>query len=482
MRRTSGIPVADRSADTTPGQVPRRVFRIGVAVITAVALVVRFLQVVWVTGRQELAGDAFYYYWQARHNVDGHWFAQPLLYTSWGAWIPGADHPPGFVLLLTVLDFVGLRSPLSQRYALALLGVASVLVIVAVMRRVVGERAALIAGALAAVYPNLWVNDGRIMSESMYVFCFAGALYAFFRFRAEPAWRWVVLLAVALTVAASARPEALLLFPLVLVPMVWVATDGELRKRLGMIGVGALVPVAAFAPWVVFNTLRFDTLVVMSTGAGQTLAQGNCDHAYYGSATGLNQFVCLEEILPPAGRDVNIAEQDAVYREAALEYMGDNLDRLPVVVLARQGRTWGLWRTGQQRRVDHVWENRGSMTVVTWQQWSWWIVGGLAVPGAVIWRRRRYGLYPLGAQFAVAVAVVGITFGNTRYRVGVEVAAVLLAATTLEFGWRWWRARSGRGDPGDEPVTGPGDGPVDATGAGSGTETADLQAQGIVPT
>ncbi len=355
--------------------------------------------------------------------------------------------------LLTVMNYLGLRSPMAQRYFLAVLGVVSVVVIIAVMRRVVGDRAALIAGGLAAIYPNLWSNDGRIMSETMFVLCFAVALYGFFRLRAEHRWRWLIVLAGGLTLAASARPESLLLFPLVVVPAVWGATRDDARRRLGMLAVGALIPLATFTPWVVYNSMRFDHLVVMSTGAGQTLAQGNCGAAYYGSAMGLNQFRCLRQILPPAGRDVNIAEQDAEYRRAAVDYMKNHADRLPKVVLAREGRTWGLWRVGQQRKVDHYWENRGSLLVVSLQQWSWWIVGALAIGGAVIWRRRRYGLYPLGAQFGITVVVVGLTFGNTRYRAGVEVCAVLLAATTIEYAWRWWRRRSSGSEPTvDEPV------------------------------
>lgn len=111
MDPTSGTPVVDRSSGDERVVVPTLVFRVGLAVVVVVGLVVRLLQVAWVTGDQKLAGDAFYYYWQAHHNAHGHWFAQPLLYTNWGMWIPGADHPPGFVTLLTVFDLVGLSSP-----------------------------------------------------------------------------------------------------------------------------------------------------------------------------------------------------------------------------------------------------------------------------------------------------------------------------------------------------------------------------------
>lgn len=83
-------------------------------------------------------------------------------------------------------------------------------------------------------------------------------------------------------------------------------------------------------------------------------------------------------------------------------------------------------------------------------------MAALAIPGAAIWRRRRYGLYPLVVQFGLTVVVVGVTFGNTRYRAGVEVCVVLLAATTIDAAWRWVASRRGR--PSVRTHTAPGGG------------------------
>ncbi len=436
-------PLAPDESDHEPaGSLSPRTFRIGIAVVGTVATVVRLLHVAWTTSRRHLGGDEFYYYWQARDILDGHWFIQPYSILYGGTPSPGADHPPGFVLLSAFLGSIGIKSPTSQRYALALLGVVTVLVIAFTIRRVIGDRAALIAGLIAAVYPNLWVNDGLIMSETMFLLAFTVALYGVFRFRQEHDWKWLLVLAVALTVATSARPESILLFVLIVLPAVIGATPGQWRRRLAMLGVSALIPIVAFTPWVVFNSVRFHHPVIMSTGAGQTLLQGNCDETYNGASLGVNRYGCLGLVPVAKGTNVNLAELDSRYRHAAIDYMLQHKRRLPAVVLAREGRTWGIWRTRQQRQVDHYFENRGSLNVILWQQRSWWLLALLALPGLVIWRRQRFGLYPLVAQIALTVVVTSSTFGSTRYRAGAEVCVVMLATATIEFAWRWLRRRA----------------------------------------
>lgn len=414
-------------------------------VITGIGLTIRALQVILVTGRKALTSDAFYYHSQAQLITQGHWFVQPFSMVNYGASIPGVDHPPGFVLLLAGLDVVGMESPLAQRWVMTLLGSATVVVIGITLRRVIGPRAGLIGASIAAIYPNIWFNDGRLMSETLFVFMFTVALYAVYRFRDTRQWPWLILLSTSLSVAASARPEAVLLFAFILVPAVIAATHDRPHRRLAMLGVGLMIPLAVFTPWVVFNSLRFDRLVVMSTGGGQTLLQGNCKLSYYGSGIGLNRFECLDQVPVTGNRNLNLAELDGRYQNQAIENIRKHLRRQPKVVIVREARTWGLWRPRQQRVIDQTIEHRGSSSVVHVQQWSWWILGSLSLPGIFLWRRHRFGLYPLGAQIALTVLATGITFGSTRYRSGAEVCAVFLAAATIDFAWRrWsrWRRRS----------------------------------------
>ena len=69
-----------------------------------------------------------------------------------------------------------------------------------------------------------------------------------------------------------------------------------------------------------------------------------------------------------------------------------------------------------------------------WQQRSWWLLGLLALPGLWFWKRRGNVLYPLATQIGITALVTAMTFGNTRYRAGVEVVVVLLATATIDVG------------------------------------------------
>ena len=50
-------------------------------------------------------------------------------------------------------------------------------------RRLGGNAAGLVAAGLAAVYPQMWINDGMLLSETMAIFMTAVALYAVYAFR-----------------------------------------------------------------------------------------------------------------------------------------------------------------------------------------------------------------------------------------------------------------------------------------------------------
>lgn len=416
--------------------------------VLAGALAVRLVFVYTTQSHVVLAGDAYWYHWQARLVADGRGFLNPYDFFKHHVVKAGADHPPAFIILLAIADWVGISGEQAQRTLTCVIGTASVLLIALIVRRLFNHRAALIAAVLAALYPNLWINDGMLMSESLYIFFVAVSVLLAYRFWKRPRWPDLLGLAAALTLTALTRAEAVLLLPFFLVPFVLARRSVPLRDRLRFIVASAGVALVLLAPWVGYNLSRYREPVFLSTGSGQTLAVGNCDATYSGTFLGFYSLECLRppNATPPTGGDYS--QQELVWRRQAKHYITHHLGDLPKVVAAREGRIWGVYRVRDQETLDWFVEGRGNLQQVRWAQWFYWGLLPLAAVGLVVFRRRRVPASPLLAQFALAAVVAAISFGVTRYRAGAEVGLVIFAGVGVEAAARWSlrkvRDRTGR--------------------------------------
>jgi 4-amino-4-deoxy-L-arabinose transferase-like glycosyltransferase len=437
------------------------------AVVTAVALAVRVANIAVNTAGRPLKGDAAYYYWQGRALADKGQYIDVFHSAQYHVTVPSAIHPPGFTSLLGFLSFIGLKGSTSQLYVLAVLGAATVLLIGMIGTRIMGPRAGLIAAGIAAVYPQMWINNGLLMSETLFVFGFTLAAACAYAYRDRSAWGRLLGCSLGLTLATSARPESLLLFALVLVPIVIGRHRSSWRACVTRLAGAAVVPALVFVPWFAYNSGRFSGTVYISNGFGQTLRQSNCVSTYSGKLIGGFDIGCLRTTPPPEpppGKAPDETVWDASYRKNALAFISAHKGRVPLVVLAREARVWGIWPAHQLNILDNFVERRGSYTLVQWAQWSYWVLAVLALWGVVCWRRWKIPLYPLMAEVGVTAFAAAITFGNTRYRAGAEVAIVLFAAGAVEWVLRAASARRSSSAPtvaSSDPAADGRDGPDD---------------------
>jgi hypothetical protein len=133
-------------------------------------------------------------------------------------------------------------------------------------------------------------------------------------------------------------------------------------------------------------------------------------------------------------------------RDLALEYIGDHLDRLPLVVAARIGRTFDVFRPFQTADFGTL-EGRPRAAGIAGVA-TYWLMIPFAVLGVVRLRRRRVLVWPLLAPIGIVVLVVALGYGITRFRVPAEPSIVVLASVGLVAAWR--RAT---GAPGDQLAT-----------------------------
>ena len=400
-----------------------RDFRRSLAVIVAGGAALRIARLLitkWNKGL--LLNDSLYYSAQARQLAHGIWFREVFVDQ------PGAEHGPLTSSLMALVSW-GSDPFNRQRIVTVVCGIATVAIIGLVARRVGGDRIGLIAAAIAALYPNLWVNDGLVMSESVSCLLISLTMLTLLRWATSPTWRAAVICGAIVGLGALARSEVILLAPLAAVLMVIVGR----RRQLRFSRHGAALLLAAtvvIAPWMIFNAVRFDRPVLLTTNEGPLWLGANCYDSYYGPALGGWSLFCVADAaIGENGEDPSV--RSAAQRRLGLSYARAHVTRLPVVVAARVGRTLDLFDVNGLVHGD-VGEERER--VATWAAVvSFWVLAPLAVIGA--FRPRRLHLGVLLLPILVVAITTVVFYGGHRIRASAEPAIVVLAACAIE---QWW--------------------------------------------
>jgi Dolichyl-phosphate-mannose-protein mannosyltransferase len=295
------------------------------AAIAAGGLAVRLVYVLVLTPHLRGLGDATYYHELANALADGRGFVNPATGAA------TALHPPLFTLLLTPSSLLGLDSYNAHRVVVCLIGTATIVGVGVLARVVANERAGLIAASIAAVSPVLVSADGAVMSETLLGLLVVLAALAAFRLTSIAS---AVLLGALVGLATLTRGEALVLLPLLLP---WR------RPKLAAAVVAAFVVV--LAPWTIRNATTFDKPVLLSTNDGGLVAGANCPSTYRGHDIGSWDIRCVPTA--PA-RDESAASDRA--RTQGVDYAREHASRIPLVMLARLGRTFELLQPVRQAR------------------------------------------------------------------------------------------------------------------------------------
>ncbi len=371
-------------------------------------------------------GDAYYYHYAANLFADGRGWPNPYFLILHGKYLPDAQHPPLTSLLLAIPSLFGLRSFVAHQTFSCLLGTLSVVVVGLAGRRIAGPATGLIAAAIGAVYPGMWLSDAILMSETPAILSCSLLILAAYRLRDRRRPLDAVLVGGALAAAMLARTELALLALVLVAPVALQLPALTWAHRLRLLGVCAATSVLLIAPWVGYNLSRFDEPEFISSGLGVTLAVTHCDTTYYGKQLGWWSVDCALSIPnPPA----EASRSDRFYREAALSYLREHGDRLPTVAAARLGRTWAVYRPWQQARFDTL--ERRPRTVSEIGSVSLWCLAAAAIGGVIVLRRRRIPTLPLLATPIVLSVASTMIYGTTRFRAAAEPSVVLLAAVGL---------------------------------------------------
>lgn len=411
-------------------------FGMWLAVIAVAAFALRIAYVLTIAHHDPRGfGDPTYYHEQANLLAHGHGFSEPFTWLQDHRLIPAATHPPLFTVVLASSSVLGFTSYFAHKVVACLIGTALVVAVGLLGREIGGRRVGLIAAVIALAYPNLWVIDGILLPEGLFALTVALALLAAVRYRRSPRPATAAFVGVTIGLAALTRGEGIFLTFLLALPIALLARQVAVRARLVQLATMAVAVLVVLAPWMIRNSQDFQRSVLLSTNSGDVLAQANCDPTYYGNLLGFWYFPC--EQVHVKG-DVSVVS--AAKRDKGMRYIRHHLDRVPVVVAARIGRVWSVYRPLQGPHLDTI-EGR-DLRVSQAGLAMYWLLVPFAVAGVVVLARRRsLALLPLLAPVAMVTLTAITTYGTTRFRAGAEVSIVVLATLAIDAAVTAWRGQ-----------------------------------------
>lgn len=433
---------------TDPGRRdrPGRRFLALLALVVLGALVIRFDLLQNRAPDVPAFGDAHAYHQLGRQLADGRGYVRPYELERQGRVIPTAEYPPGLPVVLAVVTKAGVDSEDGQRAVLVLVGGITVGLVGLLGRRLGGDRAGLLAAFAAALHPALWAGDLTLMAEPLAACLGVALLLVALAAHDRPTWaRWAALGALT-GLGALVRAELVLTGVLLVLGVAW-SLHRPPRDRVLRVAVAGAAAVLVLAPWTIRNYARFHRVVPVSNNSGSVARGANCDLAYHGQFTGLwvtNVGDVGGDQVDPAGRcfsgftihrGFTEADSAAELRREGQHYLRAHLGEVPRVVVARLGRTVGLYRFDQSANFSAAEGRDGDLDRLGTRLFQ--VVALVALVGAVgPWRRGGARLVLLAPIAAVTITVAA-TYGSLRFRTVVDPIVVLLAVLATVDIARW---------------------------------------------
>ncbi len=289
---------------------------------------------------------------------------------------------------------------------------------------------AIVAGLIAAFYPNLWLIDGVLFPEGLMAALVVFTILVAYRWNDRPRYALAIVLGGLIGLTALTRGEGVFLMVLLVLPLMLRQRQLPVRDRWKQVLVSGVACLAVLAPWTVRNLVTFEELVPLSTNGNEVLVYANCDDAYYGKFLGFWSFDCQERIRQATGDPPGDESQAAKYwRDVGVEYAKDHVGRLPVVVAARVGRQWEVfrpWQNAEFAPIEGRDKNGARLGLITY-----YALVAAGINGVRVLWRRRITLLPLGAQIASVTITSAFAYGTVRFRAPAEPVLCLLAAVGI---------------------------------------------------
>lgn len=359
---------------------------------------------------------------------------------------PDAYWPPFYPIVLAVLIklhslaaalWVGrhFRLVIWLRLAMSTINALSLAGLTLIAFRLWGRWTALVTAWIGALYLP-WIDVGAsLYSESLLIPLTIAMCVATLEYRRTG--RRLLLVSAGLLAGLATMTHG---NGVVLVLIVCAAVWGGGRSRTRHFELPRLRPVlaviaaaaAVIAPWTVRNAIELRAFVPIATSLGNTLAgtynslsAGGSPPARWVSASHRVEYRAIFRRFPISG-----TAQDAALERRALQYIEDHPRYLLTVGVWNTANLLGFTYLGYS--LSDARRQRLPVWSVYAQNWTFWILGVLAIIAVVTRRARGAPRWLWAVPILLFLTVVWVSAGSSLYREPVDPFLILLAGCACD--------------------------------------------------
>lgn len=368
------------------------------------------------------------------------------------------------------------------RLFLCVIGSGTCVLVYLFARDLFGQRIGILAGIAAAIYPELYIYDGWLYTESLYIFLLFALCYTLFRLqRTQPPYPgrpedplstplplpallgttptpksttprtgklWIAS-GVLLGLLSLTRPNGVIVIGLFIIWALILAWVKMLSWRITVKGILAstVIALVLIAPWTIRNYIDAHTFIPVATGDGTVLLGSYNDEilstpGYIGSwidplksrpdvAKPFPLFTCT----PPCE-----VAREAAYKAAAVQWIENHSSIMPQLLKLHLLNMWRPDTSEADLPVDRFPTQRSSQIVLAMMKTFPIPIFILAALGLAVtlWRWRE--LLFIYMMIGLTVAECLVYYGSPRLRAPIEPMLILLAAGAL-----WWLTQRDQG-------------------------------------
>ena len=382
--------------------------------------------------------DSLTYQNIAFHLVQEHCYC---LYSH----LPTVDRAPLWPFVIAIIDRLLGPQDILVRLVLCLVGSGTCGLLYLFAKDLFGERIGVFAGIVGAIYPFLYVYDGLLYAESIYIFLLLAFCYTLYRMQRSPRLSLMVTSGILLGLLSLTRPNGIALLGLF---VLWVGVMYKIkvfswRVALQSVLVVSLLSLLFIAPWTIRNYKVTHTLVTVAVGDGKVLlgaynyetADPVYQHGYYAGVWIIpsESTPWIAEKFPTECAKACEVTRDNAYEDAALQWIQGHLSYMPFMLGQHFINTWQIVPQEADLATNRFPNRDSSRFVVAMMETITPIVFALALLGVVVTSERWRNLLFIYLMILLTLAQNVVFYGIPRFRAPIEPMLILLASGAV-----WW--------------------------------------------